>query len=130
QPGGNALLLDLFQARRDAGLAEIFLRQHVGGDLRPLLRHFDVVGMEDDGAVRIADLAGGEPEDDVRVWRLSLFGIAPLDPHFLPLSVSFLWSAALRNIRFKYRSPTASRDTVKQTRPRTASSPALSQPPD
>ena len=35
QPGGNGLFLDLLQPGRDAGLAEIFLRQHVGGDLRP-----------------------------------------------------------------------------------------------
>ncbi len=73
------------QAGRHAGFAEIFLRQHVGGDLRPLLRHFDVLGVEDDGTVRIADLARGQTELDVRVGRLSLFGVAPLDPHFLPL---------------------------------------------
>ena len=85
QPGRNGLLLDLLQPRGHAGFAEILLRQHVGGDLRPLLRHFDIIGMKDDGAVRIADLAGGETESDVRVRRLSLFGVAPLDPHSLPL---------------------------------------------
>ena len=30
-------------------------------------RHFDVVGVEDDGAVRIADFAHGEAKGDVRV---------------------------------------------------------------
>ena len=30
QPGGDGLFLDLLQPRRDAGLAEILLRQHVG----------------------------------------------------------------------------------------------------
>ena len=59
QPGGNGFLLDLLQTRGDAGFAEIFLRQHVGGDLRPLLRHFDVFGVEDDRTVRIADFARG-----------------------------------------------------------------------
>ena len=44
QEGGDGILLDLLQARRHAGLAEIFLRQHVGGDLRPEFRHFDIVG--------------------------------------------------------------------------------------
>ena len=57
QPGRNGFLFDLLQPRGDAGFAEILLRQHVGGDLRPLLRHFDIIGMKDDGAVRIADLA-------------------------------------------------------------------------
>ena len=37
------ILLDLLQARGHAGLAEIFLRQHVGGDLRPELGHLDIV---------------------------------------------------------------------------------------
>ena len=35
QPGGDCLFLDLLQARGHAGFAEIFLRQHVGRDLRP-----------------------------------------------------------------------------------------------
>ena len=35
QPRRHGFLLDLLQAGGHAGLAEIFLRQHVGGDLRP-----------------------------------------------------------------------------------------------
>ena len=61
------VLLDLFQARGHAGFAEIFLRQHVGGDLRPLFRHFDILGMEHDRAVRISDLARRQPERNVCV---------------------------------------------------------------
>ena len=67
QPGRDGLLLDLLQARGHAGLAEILLRQHVGGDLRPERRHLDVVGAEHHRAVGIADLARGQPELDVRV---------------------------------------------------------------
>ena len=44
QPGRDGLFLDLLQARRHAGLAEILLRQNVGGHLRPELRHLDVLG--------------------------------------------------------------------------------------
>ena len=100
QPRGNALLFDLLQAGGHTGFAEILLRQHVGGDLRPVLRHFDVIGMEDDRAVRIADFARCETEDDLRVWRLSLFGVAPLNPHSLPLSsLKFLVSS------FSWRRP-------------------------
>src|SRR3981189_1178031 len=39
QPGRNGLFLDLLQPGRDPGLAEIYLRQHVGGNLRPGVRH-------------------------------------------------------------------------------------------
>ena len=67
QPRGNGLLLDLLQSRRHACLAEILLRQHVGGDLRPEVGHLDVVGVEHDRAVGIADLARGQPERDVRI---------------------------------------------------------------
>ena len=35
QAGGDVVLLDLLQARGHAGLAEIFLREDVGGDLAP-----------------------------------------------------------------------------------------------
>ncbi len=56
QPGRNGLLLDLLQARGDAGFTEILLRQHVGGDLRPELRHFHVFQAEYHRPVRIADL--------------------------------------------------------------------------
>ena len=85
QPGGNGLFLDLLEPRGHAGLAEVLLRQHVGGDLRPVLGNFDVVGVEHHRAVGIADLARGEPERDVRVGGLSCLGVTPLDPHSLPL---------------------------------------------
>ena len=56
QEGGDGLFLDLLQACGDAGLAEIFLRQHVGGDLRPGVGDLDIVEMENHRAVRIAYL--------------------------------------------------------------------------
>ena len=81
QPGRDAVLLDLFEARRDPGLAEILLRQHVGGDLAPRFRHLDPGLPEDDRAVRILDLADGETERDGGIGRLPLLSVAPLDPH-------------------------------------------------
>ena len=101
QPGRDGLFLDLLEPRRHAGLAEIFLRQHVGGDLRPRRRHLDIVGMEDDRAVRVADLARGEAETDIRVGRSSLYGVAPLNPHLLPLSIA---NAALYTPKLRRRS--------------------------
>src|SRR5262249_35186269 len=68
---------------------EIFLRQHVGGDLRPGGRHLDIVGMEHHRAVRVADLARGQAELDLRIRRLTLFGVAPLNSH-LSAPSSFL----------------------------------------
>ena len=67
QPRRNGLFLDLLQARGDAGFAEILLRQHVGGDLRPGFRYFDVVGVKNNRAIRIADFARRVAESDVRV---------------------------------------------------------------
>jgi hypothetical protein len=90
QPRRDGLFLDLLQAHRDAGLAEVFLRQDVGGDLRPEFRHLDIVRPEYGRAVRVADLARGEAERDVRVSRLSFFGVAPLDPHLVTPFCRFL----------------------------------------
>ena len=45
------------------------------------LQRFDIVGMKDDRAIWVANFARGQAEHDVRVRRLSGFGVAPLDPH-------------------------------------------------
>src|SRR5262249_23084595 len=82
KPRRDRRFLDLLQARRDARLAEIFLRQHVGGDLPPERPYLHVVRPEHHRTVRVADLARGQAEFDVRIRRLSVFGVAPLDPHF------------------------------------------------
>ncbi|MDF9789938.1 hypothetical protein M2440_000639 [Methylorubrum extorquens] len=81
EEGGNAVLLHLLQAGRDAGLAEILLRQHVGGDLAPALRHGNAVEPEDDRAVRVANLAHRLAEGDGSVGRLACRRVAPLEPH-------------------------------------------------
>ena len=85
QEGGDVVLLDFLQARGHAGLAEILLREHVAGDLRPGIRHLDIVELEDDGPIRVADLAGGAPKREVCIGREPGSGVAPLDPHH-PLS--------------------------------------------
>ena len=64
QERGDGFLLDLLHGGRHARLAEILLRQHVGGDLRPEVGHLDVIETEDDRAVRVLDLTGGQPEVD------------------------------------------------------------------
>ena len=50
--------------RRHAGLAQVFLREDVAGDLAPIGRDLDSLGREHDRAVGIADLAGGDAERD------------------------------------------------------------------
>ncbi len=72
-PGRDLRLLDLLQAAGDAGLAEILLGEDVGGDLAPVRGHVEAFEAEDDGAVRVLDLAGGAPELDRLVWRLAGF---------------------------------------------------------
>ena len=47
QPGRNAILLDALHAGRHARLAEVFLRQNVGGNLAPLLGDQEAVELED-----------------------------------------------------------------------------------
>jgi hypothetical protein len=85
EPGGNPFLLHLLQPRGHARLTKILLRQHVGGDLGPEGRHLHRVRAEDHRAIRIADLARGYAEGNVRVGGLPVFRVAPLDPHGVTL---------------------------------------------
>ncbi len=84
QPRWHAVLGDGFERRRDAGLAEIFLREDVGGDLAPLGRHLDALGLEHDRAVGIADLAGCGAKPYRRIWIPTRTRKAPLDLHSSP----------------------------------------------
>ena len=79
----HAVLLDLPEARRNARLAEIFLRQHVGRHLAPGGRNLDVVEREHHRAVRIADLALRRREGDRLIGRRARLRVVPLDPHRL-----------------------------------------------
>ena len=81
QPGRDVVLLESLQAGRHAGLAEVLLRQDVAGHLAPRRRHLDVVELEDDRAVRIADFASRRPEFDAVIGRCICLGVAPLNPH-------------------------------------------------
>ena len=69
QEGGDRIFFDLLQPCRYAGFTEIFLRQHVGGDLRPEIGDFDIVELEHHRAVRVADLARDMTEGHVLVSR-------------------------------------------------------------
>ena len=82
QPRRHGLFFDLLQTGGDAGLAEIFLRQHVGGDLRPGIGDFDILQLEHHGAVRIADLGGRVTEVDPGIGRLVSCGVAAIDLHW------------------------------------------------
>ena len=67
QEGGDVVLLDLLQPCRHAGLAEILLRQDVGGNLAELRRHIDIVQAEHHRAIRILDLRKRLAEFDLRI---------------------------------------------------------------
>ena len=83
EPSGHVRLLDRLHLGRHAGLAEVFLGQDVDGDLGPRDRRFDVAELENDRAVRIADLARGFVELDAVVGRLPLACEQALNPHRL-----------------------------------------------
>ncbi|MPL92618.1 hypothetical protein SDC9_38730 [bioreactor metagenome] len=64
---GHALLAHLLQRRGNARLAEVFLREHVGGNLAPALGHLDAVVVEHDLAVRVANFRRGGGEGDLAI---------------------------------------------------------------
>ncbi len=64
QPRRHVALLDGLEPRRHTGLAEVFLGEHVTGDLRPAGGHLDVVLAEHHRPIRIADFAGNLAERD------------------------------------------------------------------
>ena len=84
KPRRNALFIDRFEPDGHACLAKILLREHVGGDLRPGRGDFDILGTENHGSVRVADLASRQPERDACIGGLTFFGVAPLYPHLMP----------------------------------------------
>src|ERR1700730_3134417 len=84
KPRRNALFIDRFEPDGHTCLAKILLREHVGGDLRPGPGHFDILGPENHGSVRVADFACRQPERDACIGGLTFFGVAPLYPHLMP----------------------------------------------
>ena len=81
QERGDVVLLDLLEDGGDAGLAEIFLRENVAGDLTPVGRDVDAVLREHDGAVGVANFALGLAEREFGVGRLIGLGVTTFDPH-------------------------------------------------
>ena len=81
QEGRDVILFDLFQHLRNAGLAEIFLRQNVGRHLAELRRHINIRKAEHHGTIRILDFADCLAEFDFRVGRLAGLRKAAFDAH-------------------------------------------------
>src|SRR5829696_6898695 len=75
------MLGHLGEAGGHPGAAEILLRQHVGGDRRPLGRHVDALHAEDDRTVGIADFGVGSTKRHSREWRFSCLRIPTLKAH-------------------------------------------------
>jgi hypothetical protein len=81
EEGRDVVLLDLLENGGHAGLAEIFLREHVARDLRPGLGHLDAFEPEDDRTIGITDFAHRRAERDRLIGRLAGGGMAALDAH-------------------------------------------------
>ena len=82
QPGGDGFFLDPLQLHRHAGLAEILLRQNVRRDLRKMRRNLDVLKLEHQRAVRIADFARRVAKADAFVNVLARCGEMACDFHY------------------------------------------------
>src|SRR6516165_24802 len=84
QPGWHTLFGDRRQAGRHTRLAEVLLGEDVRGDLAPLRRHLNPLGLKDHRAVGIADFAGRDPEWYRRVRILTGRRKPTRDVHSLP----------------------------------------------
>ncbi len=84
QEGGDRVFLDALQAAGTPALAEIFLGQHVAGDLTPGGGNLYSVLRENGRAIGIADFALGLAEFNIPIRRLSRCRIMPFDPHSHP----------------------------------------------
>ena len=96
QPCRDIGFLDPFQMRRHAGLAEIFLRQHIAGDLTPAGWDFDSILPEYGGSVRITDFADGFPEINSGKGGLSLDCESTLYTHEIKTPALFCFCDAAR----------------------------------
>ena len=83
---GGSRDLDLFEAARHARLAEVFLRENVGRNLAPVLRHEETIEAKYNGAVGVLYLTRCAAEFDRLIGRLPCFSEAPRDLHRKPLS--------------------------------------------
>ena len=104
QEGRNIVFLDLLQHLRHAGLAEIFLRQNIRGDLRKLRGNVDIRQTEHDGSIRVLDFTDGLAEFDFRVRRLAGLREAAFNAHgFLSSSIGRpVKGAKIRSSRANY----------------------------
>jgi hypothetical protein len=78
---GQVIVADANQAGRHSGATEILLGENVRGDLRPVGRYVDVLQLEDDGAVGVADFGVGSTKRHSREWRFSCLRIPTLEAH-------------------------------------------------
>ena len=90
QEFGHALFLDALERRRNARLAEVFLRDHVRGDLAEALGHFHGLVTEHHLAIGIADFRGGGGEAHRPVGAALDRGELALDLHLPVLPFPFL----------------------------------------
>ena len=82
----DTLFLDLLHLGRDARLAEVFLGDDIARNLAPLGRDLAVVELEDDLAIGIANLRGGQAELDLAIGVVAGFREISFDFHrTLPL---------------------------------------------
>ena len=86
----NAFFFHRLGGRGDTSLAKVLLRNHVRGNLAPTARNFDIVELEDNCPIRIADFRYRGCEIQVRIDICAVAGKSPFNLH---LSASCLTRA-------------------------------------
>ncbi len=97
----RAVLMDL----RDSGLPEIFLRQNIDRQLRPMLRDVDMVQFKHGRSVGIADLRGTFYERKTLIGALPTLGESSFNPHWFLLR-------QMRDVRCRERSAMMCRGVI------------------
>ena len=77
----HVLFTDFGHRARHASLAEVFLRNHVRGNLAPFRRNFTIVEFEHNGSIGIANFRRRRAEIDIRISVLSCFSENAFDLH-------------------------------------------------
>ncbi len=80
----NILFLNSLCHRRNTGLAEVLLGDHIASDLAEMRRNFDILQLKDDRTIGVTNFRIGLAELDRRIGRLVFLGEPSFNTHLKP----------------------------------------------